>query len=188
PINPYGRTKLIMEWMLGDFATAYDLPWAALRYFNAAGADPDGETGELHDPETHLIPNVLKAIRDPKMPLNLFGNDYDTPDGTCIRDYIHVVDLAAAHVLALKYLLGSNPSISINLGTGHGASVLEIIKTAEDVTGKKVPYKIQQRRAGDPSKLVADSNRARKILGWDPKFDNIRTIIETPWNWMEKQK
>ena len=185
PINPYGRTKLVMELMLADFATAYNLPWAALRYFNAAGADPDGETGEWHDPETHLIPNVLKAIQDPSKPLHLFGNDYDTKDGTCIRDYIHVVDLAAAHVLALQYLLDSKPSVSINLGTGHGASIFDIIKAAEDVTGKKVPYKVHQRRPGDPSTLVANADRAKEILNWDPKLNDIKTIIATAWNWMQ---
>lgn len=187
PINPYGRTKLVMEWMLEDFARAHSLPWAALRYFNAAGADPDTETGEWHDPETHLIPNVLKACGDPSHPLKVFGNDYSTPDGTCIRDYIHVCDLASAHALALKYLLAGKPSIQVNLGTGKGSSVKEIITTAEEVTGKKVYLNICPRRSGDPSQLVADASEAQRVLGWQPAHTELSETITTAYAWLQKK-
>ena len=185
PINPYGRTKLIMEWMLEDFARAHSLPWMALRYFNAAGADPDAETGEWHDPETHLIPNVLNAV-DSGTALQMFGDDYPTPDGTCIRDYIHVCDLASAHALALEHLCSGRPSMSINLGTGKGSSVREIIEAAQKVTGKKVPYSVQPRRPGDPARLVANSDKARSVLKWQPAFTEISEIIRTAWNWKQK--
>ncbi len=188
PINPYGRTKLVMEWMLQDFATAHALPWFSLRYFNAAGADPDGETGEWHDPETHLIPNVLRAICGEIPALRLFGDDYDTPDGTCIRDYIHVHDLASAHSLALEHLLAGKPATAMNLGTGNGISVKEILDTAQAVTGKKVPYTIEGRRAGDPARLVADATQARQILNWTPQYTGITDIIETAWRWHQKTK
>ena len=188
PINPYGRTKLIMEWMLEDFARAHKLPWIALRYFNAAGADPDCETGEWHTPETHLIPNVLRATEDNAEPLQLFGDDYPTPDRTCIRDYVHVMDLAKAHALALMHLTHGKESIQINLGTGRGASVREIIQAAETVTGKKVAFNIQPRRAGDPAELVADATRAKELLGWIPKYTRIDDIIETAWHWYNHLK
>lgn len=188
PINPYGRTKLVMEWMLHDFATAHDLHWVSLRYFNAAGGDVEGDTGERHDPETHLIPNVLRAIDGDIPALRLFGDDYDTPDGTCIRDYIHVSDLAAAHVLALEYLLGGKASIAMNLGTGTGISVREILDAAQQVTGRPVPHAIEGRRAGDPARLVADSSLAQKKLGWQMRHSDIRTILATAWAWHCKEK
>lgn len=188
PINPYGRTKLVMEWMLQDFATAHDLRWASLRYFNAAGGDPEGQTGERHDPETHLIPNVLRAIDGDIPALRLFGDDYDTPDGTCIRDYIHVCDLAAAHVLALEYLWAGKPSIAMNLGTGAGISVREILDAAHNVTGRPVPHSVEGRRAGDPARLVADSALAQKMLGWTMQHSDIQTILATAWQWHCQEK
>lgn len=188
PINPYGRTKLIMEWMLEDFARAHGLPWMVLRYFNAAGADPEGETGESHDPETHLIPNVLKAVRFPEAcQVSLFGDDYPTPDGTCIRDYIHVMDLASAHVLACEHLLQGRPSQSINLGSGQGFSVREIVQAAEKVTGHKVPFVIKARRAGDPARLVADPAKARQVLNWQTRFSDLENILATAWAWEQKK-
>lgn len=188
PINPYGRTKLAMEWMLQDFAIAHDLRWVSLRYFNAAGGDPDGETGECHDPETHLIPNVLRAIDGDIPALRLFGDDYNTPDGTCIRDYIHVSDLAAAHVLALEYLLAGKASIAMNLGSGTGISVREILDAAAQVTGRPVPHAIEGRRAGDPARLVADSSLAQKNLGWNMRYSDINTILASAWAWHCKEK
>lgn len=188
PINPYGRTKLIMEWMLQDFAIAHNLRWASLRYFNAAGGDPEGHTGERHDPETHLIPNVLRAIDGDIPALRLFGDDYDTPDGTCIRDYIHVSDLAAAHVLALEYLWAGKPPIAMNLGTGLGISVREILDAAHKVTGRAVPHSVEGRRAGDPARLVADSSLAQKMLGWNMQYSDINTILATAWQWHCKEK
>ncbi len=182
PINPYGRTKLVMEWMLRDFAIAHKLPWIALRYFNAAGADPDGDTGEWHLPETHLIPNVLKSVSRGES-LNVFGDDYPTPDGTCIRDYIHVCDLASAHALALEHLLKGKDSMSINLGTGRGVSIKEIIQASEIVVGKKVAYTVKERRPGDPAKLVADSKKAKAILQWKPEHEDIKEILKTAWLW-----
>ncbi|MEG2173114.1 MAG: UDP-glucose 4-epimerase GalE [Desulfovibrionaceae bacterium] len=188
PINPYGRTKLIMEWMLNDFALAHNLQWTSLRYFNAAGGDAAGETGEWHDPETHLIPNVLRAIDGDIPALRLFGDDYDTPDGTCIRDYIHVSDLAVAHVLALEYLLAGKPSMAMNLGTGTGISVREILDAAARVTGRPVPHSIEGRRAGDPARLVADSHLAQKTLGWTMSHSDISTILATAWAWHCQKK
>lgn len=184
PINPYGRTKLVMEWMLEDFNQAYGLPWMSLRYFNAAGCDPDGKTGECHDPETHLIPNVLRAVAGKIPALSLFGDDYDTPDGTCIRDYVHVCDLAVAHVKGLEYLLDGKPSGAVNLGTGTGSSIKEIIDVAESVTGKNVPYHIASRRPGDPARLVADPSKAEKLLGWKAAYSDLQTIMETAWKWL----
>ena len=186
PINPYGRTKFVMEWMLEDFAAAHGLHWMALRYFNAAGGDPDGETGECHDPETHLIPNVLRAIDGQIPALRLFGDDYDTPDGTCIRDYVHVSDLASAHVLALEHLARGGASMPLNLGTGVGVSVREIVETAERVTGKTVPYVIEGRRPGDPARLVADATQAMRVLGWKPCHADLADIISTAWAWHRK--
>lgn len=188
PINPYGRTKLAMEWMLQDFATAHNLHWVSLRYFNAAGGDLDGDTGECHDPETHLIPNVLRAIDGDIPALRLFGDDYDTHDGTCIRDYIHVSDLAAAHVLALEYLLAGKTSIAMNLGSGTGISVREILDAAAQVTGRPVPHAIEGRRAGDPARLVADSSLAQKNLGWNMQHSDITTILTSAWAWHCKEK
>lgn len=188
PINPYGRTKLVMEWMLADFAAAHGLDWISLRYFNAAGADPDGQTGEWHDPETHLIPNALRAV-DGRIPaLRLFGDDYDTPDGTCVRDYVHVSDLAEAHVLALKHLMAGKPSLAMNLGTGSGSSVREILEAARDVTGRDVPHVVEGRRPGDPARLVADASLARRTLNWTPRHTDIRDIVATAWAWEQRQR
>lgn len=181
PINPYGKTKLMMEQIMADYETAYDLKYAALRYFNAAGADVQGELGEVHEPETHLIPLVLKAIKGEIPQITVFGTDYDTADGTCIRDYIHVEDLADAHMRAVEKLFETQKSYCINLGTGIGTSVKEIINAAEKVTGKKVPVVYGERRAGDPAKLYASSQKAKEILNWNPKYTDIHEIIKTAW-------
>lgn len=186
PINPYGWSKLMVERMLADFGAAYGLRHVNLRYFNAAGAHPDGTIGEDHDPETHLIPLVLKVAAGQMPRLFVFGDDYPTPDGTCIRDYIHILDLAGAHRLALGYLDRGGESTSFNLGNGAGYSVLEVIKAAEAVTGKKVAYEVAPRRPGDPPRLVGDSTRAQKVLGWKQRFGDLRTIIETAWKWHQK--
>ena len=181
PINPYGRTKLMIEQIFADYEHAYGLRHIALRYFNAAGCAANGSIGESHTPETHLIPLVLKAITGERKSISVFGTDYDTPDGTCIRDYIHVEDLALAHRLALEKL----PVYSgcINLGTGIGTSVKEIILAAEEVSGKKCPVEYADRRAGDPARLFADNRKAKEILGWEPAYKNIKDIIQTAWNW-----
>lgn len=186
PVNPYGMTKFVVERMLADFDTAYGLKSLSLRYFNAAGADPDAEIGEDHDPETHLVPLVLDTLIGRRSTLTIFGDDYETDDGTCIRDYIHVSDLASAHVLALEALLGGSDSQAYNLGNGKGFSVHQVIATAEDVTGKEVPVAVGPRRAGDPAILVADAARARKQLGWRPRYDSIETIIGTAWAWHKR--
>jgi UDP-arabinose 4-epimerase len=183
PINPYGFTKMAVERVLADMEGSTGLRSVSLRYFNAAGADRDGEAGEAHDPETHLIPLVLAAVRSGE-PITLFGNDYDTPDGTCIRDYVHVTDLAAAHVRALESLLAGGPSRALNLGTGVGLSVNEILSAAETVTGERVPSRFGPRRPGDPPRLVSDPSLARIDLGWTPRHSEIRTIIGTAWRWM----
>ena len=183
PINPYGRTKLMVEEILRDYDRAYGLRSISLRYFNAAGADPDGETGESHDPETHLVPNILLSLLGKRPRLGVFGNDFATPDGTAVRDYIHVTDLAAAHVLALKALLGGRASDVINLGTESGHSVLEIIKAVEKVTGRAVPYDVRPRREGDVAVLLASKKKAEKSLGWKTRLSSLETIIETAWNW-----
>lgn len=182
PINPYGRTKLMVEHMLQDFCAAYGMRHVVLRYFNAAGADPDGEIGEWHVPETHLIPLAIDAACG-KSPLRVFGVDYNTPDGTCIRDYIHVSDLATAHVLALEYLMVGGKSIALNLGNSHGFSVREVIKTIEQVTGLTVPVEEAHRRHGDPPILVGSSVRARQLLGWQPHYSTLESIISTAWKW-----
>jgi UDP-glucose 4-epimerase len=183
PINPYGASKLMIERMLEDAAQAHGLRSVALRYFNAAGADPDGETGEWHEPETHLIPNVLRRALGQGEALQVFGTDYDTRDGTCVRDYVHVHDLAQAHVLALDYLGGHAGAHRFNLGSGQGFSVMEVIEAARQVTGKPVPFDEAPRRAGDPPVLVADAQRAKKELGWQPRFDDMRIIVESAWRW-----
>jgi len=183
PVNPYGRTKLMVEEILRDYDRAYGLRSISLRYFNAAGADPDGETGECHDPETHLVPNILLSLLGKRPRLGVFGNDFATPDGTAVRDYIHVTDLAAAHVLALRALLAGRPSDVINLGTESGHSVLEIIKAVEKVTGRAVPYDVGPRREGDVAVLLASRKKAEKSLGWKPRLSSLETIIETAWNW-----
>ena len=186
PINPYGRTKLMIEQIFADYERAYGLKHIALRYFNAAGCAQDGSIGESHTPETHLIPLVLKAIKGEKEKISVFGTDYDTPDGTCIRDYIHVEDLALAHRLAVEKL--DEYSGCLNLGTGVGTSVKEIIDAAEKVSGKKCPVEYGPRRAGDPAKLYADNQKVKKILGWQPRYTNIEDIIRTAWNWEINRK
>lgn len=183
PINPYGASKLMIERMLRDFDVAYGLRSISLRYFNAAGADPDGETGEAHDPETHLIPLVLDAVIRKRSSVTVFGDDYNTPDGTCIRDYIHVSDLADAHVLALKALEDGAQTTAYNLGNGQGFSVKEVIETAESVSGKTVPVLIGPRRPGDPARLVGDSTKIRSELGWDPRYKDLHLILATAWDW-----
>lgn len=186
PINPYGRTKLMIEQIFADYERAYGLRHISLRYFNAAGASADGSIGESHSPETHLIPLVLKAITGERKAISVFGTDYDTPDGTCIRDYIHVEDLALAHRLAVEKL--KEYSGCINLGTGIGTSVKEIITAAEKVSGKKCPIEYGSRRAGDPARLFADNHKAEEVLGWTPKHTNIQDIIQTAWNWERNRR
>jgi UDP-glucose-4-epimerase GalE len=185
PINPYGNGKLAVEKALSDYTKAYDWGYAALRYFNAAGASPDGAIGEDHDPETHLIPLALEVALGKRPQLEIFGTDYPTPDGTCIRDYIHVDDLASAHLLALENL-GPGKELRYNLGTGYGYSVREVIRLAEDVSGKKVAVKEGPRRPGDPPVLVAAADKVHQELGWRPAFSELRTILETAWNWHRK--
>jgi UDP-glucose 4-epimerase len=186
PINPYGFSKLAVERMLSDFDQAYGLRSVCLRYFNAAGADPDAKIGERHDPETHLIPIVLQAASGRRREVQVFGHDYDTPDGTCIRDYVHVVDLCAAHLLAIERLQQGGSSIACNLGNGSGFSVREVIDTAERVTGRKIVQIDAPRRPGDPARLVADSTLARAELGWRPCFDRLETIVEHAWHWEQR--
>jgi UDP-glucose-4-epimerase GalE len=186
PINPYGQTKFFVEKILQDYDRAYGLKFVSLRYFNAAGADPDGTLGEMHNPETHLIPNILSTIRGKKEYLEIYGTNFPTPDGTAIRDYIHVTDLAAAHVLALQKLLSSSMSESINLGTNRGYSVHEIIAKAEEITGKKVPSRQKTRREGDVPVLLASKEKAERLLGWKLRYSKIETIIETAWKWHTK--
>lgn len=185
PINPYGATKMIIERVLVDYGVAHGLKWAALRYFNAAGADPEGRIGEAHDPETHLIPLILDAASGRRENITVFGTDYDTQDGTCIRDYIHVDDLADAHVLAIDYLQSGDPTV-FNLGNGNGFSVREVIDAVERVTGCAVPVVEGERRAGDPAALVSDARKAREVLGWNPKLTTIDEIVATAWAWHQK--
>lgn len=185
PISPYGRSKLMIELALRDYAAASSLRAIALRYFNAAGADPDGESGELHEPETHLIPLALAAL-DGNGPLKVFGDDYDTPDGTCIRDYVHVSDLADAHVRALAALDGADVPAALNVGSGRGYSVREVLAAIEQVVGRGVPVEMGQRRAGDPARLVADVQRIRKVLGWSPQYSSLPDIIATAWAWHQR--
>jgi UDP-glucose-4-epimerase GalE len=186
PVNPYGQTKVFVEKILEDYERAYGLKFISLRYFNAAGADPDGLLGEMHEPETHLIPNILLFLLGEKKGLDVYGTDFPTEDGTAIRDYIHVTDLAKAHVLALQRLLESSRSEFINLGANKGYSVLEVIKKTEKVTGHKVLYKERPRRKGDVPVLLASREKAEKILGWELSHSDIETIIETAWNWHQK--
>jgi UDP-glucose 4-epimerase len=186
PVNPYGKTKHMVETFLKDYDRAYGLKFVSLRYFNAAGADPDAELGEMHDPETHIIPNILLSLLDKNRNLEIFGNDFPTQDGTAIRDYIHVTDLAEAHVLALKYIMKSNKSEFINLGTNKGHSIREILKRTEKVTERKVSFKEKPRRKGDVAVLVASKEKAQNLLGWELKYSDIDTIIQTAWNWHKK--
>lgn len=183
PVNPYGWTKFAVERMLSDFGRAYGLKWVALRYFNAAGAHPDGRIGEDHDPETHLIPLVLQVAAGVRPDIQVFGTDYPTPDGTCIRDYIHILDLSSAHLLGLTYLERGGESRAFNLGNGAGYSVLEVIRAAEQVTGRKIAFRTAPRRAGDPSRLVGDASLAKRTLGWTQQYGDLRTILETAWRW-----
>ena len=183
PVNPYGFSKLAVERVLEDYAAACDLRSVSLRYFNAAGADPEGDLGENHDPETHLVPLVLQAASGRRPTITIFGSDYPTPDGTCIRDYIHVDDLCQAHLLALDYLTENGRSAAYNLGNNQGFSVRQIIDTAERVTGKRIQVTIGSRRSGDPAVLVADSRRAIAELGWRPQFQALDTIIRHAWEW-----
>jgi UDP-glucose-4-epimerase GalE len=186
PINPYGCSKLFVEQMLRDLNAANGLKWVSLRYFNAAGADPDGEIGEAHDPETHLIPLILISTRA-GVPFRIFGTDYDTPDGTCIRDFIHVSDIADAHVQALEHLLGGGESCALNLANARGFSVKEVVAAAERVSGRTVRLEIAARRPGDPATLIGQSRRVQTLLGWKPKRSALDTQIADAWNWFEKQ-
>jgi len=183
PINPYGKTKLMVEEIIKDFDQAYDLKSVIFRYFNAAGAHPNGLLGEKHDPETHLIPLVLLTALGKKESISVFGNDYDTPDGTCIRDYIHVCDLADAHILGLKYLLNGGETQAFNLGNGNGFSVKEVIETAQKITQKNIKIMETPRRVGDPPILIGSSEKAKKILNWNPQYVNLDLIIQHAWNW-----
>lgn len=186
PINPYGASKLMVETIFQDYSKAYDLKFVVLRYFNAAGADPEGEIGESHTPETHLIPLVLDAASGKRQDIKVFGTDYDTPDGSCIRDYIHVYDLATAHLLALHYLEEGKESNFFNLGNALGTSVLEVVESVKKVTNRKFRVTMTDRREGDPAKLVGSSEKAQKVLGWKPVYGDIDTIVEHAWKWHEK--
>ncbi len=183
PINPYGRSKLAFEGLLESYATAYDLHYTSLRYFNACGADPSGVIGEAHSPETHLIPNVLQVALGQREKINIFGGDYPTADGTCIRDYIHVNDLVSAHLLALERLRAGGPSGVYNLGNGQGFSNMQIVEECRAVTGHPIPAEISERRPGDPAILIASAERAHAELGWRPQYPNIREIVATAWKW-----
>lgn len=183
PINPYGYTKLVVENMLQDFARAYSLNYVILRYFNAAGASMLFDLGESHEPETHLIPLLLQTALGQRACLSVFGDDYESRDGSCVRDYIHIDDLASAHILALKHLLNGGGSEVFNLSNGEGFSVFELIKCAEKLCGKKIPYRVEKRRAGDPATLIGDSTKAREILGWKPHFYDIETILKSALRW-----
>jgi UDP-glucose 4-epimerase len=188
PISPYGRGKLMVENILSDYSRAYNLRYISLRYFNAAGADPDSEIGELHDPETHLIPLILDVASGKRKSIKIFGTDYNTLDGTCIRDYIHVTDLADAHLKALQYLENGGKSDYFNLGNGNGFSVKEVIEKAREITGKKILAEEDKRRPGDPPVLVGSSAKIRKILKWEPKYSDLSFIIKSAWKWHEKKK
>ena len=187
PINPYGKGKLVIEQVLNDYSNAYGLKYASLRYFNAAGADPDCEIGEMHNPETHLIPLILDAASGEREDIKIFGSDYDTPDGTCIRDYIHVTDLAEAHILALEHLQKGGESDVFNLGNGSGFSVKEVIETARRITGKTIKEVEAPRRPGDPSIFIGSSKKAMEILKWKPKYNKLSQIIKTAWEWHKKK-
>lgn len=187
PINPYGETKRVVEAALESAGQAYGLPWCALRYFNAAGADPDGETGECHEPETHLIPLAIRAALDGTA-LSVFGLDHETPDGSCLRDYIHVTDLAAAHIAALKYLRAGGASRAFNIGTGQARSVLEVIASVEAVTGRKLAWNAADRREGDSPCLMANPEQARQLLGWDPVHTDLDGIMQHALAWEQKSR
>jgi UDP-glucose-4-epimerase GalE len=187
PINPYGQTKLAMEKMIQDYSRAYDLKYATLRYFNVAGADPENETGTAYKVDSHIIPMLMRVASGLQPQIKLFGEDYPTPDGTAVRDYIHVTDLAEAHILSLKHIMGGKDSITINVGTNKGYSVAEIIEAARKITGKNIPVEKCERRAGDPPTLVSDATRARKLINWTPRYSDLETIVETAWEWRQKQ-
>lgn len=187
PINPYGRTKLMIEQILEDYRKAYGMEYVILRYFNAAGADPDGEIGEDHTPETHIIPLVLDAASGKREEIKVFGTDYDTPDGSCVRDYIHVTDLATAHLLALHHLEAGKGSDCFNLGNAIGTSVLDIVKSVRRVTGRGFKVVMTERRPGDPAKLVGSAKKAQEVLGWKPVYGDIDTIVEHAWRWHQHQ-
>lgn len=183
PVNPYGESKLICERAIHWYGAAYDMTYAALRYFNASGADPEGEIGEAHDPETHLVPLVLATALGRRAQIDIYGTDYPTPDGSAVRDYIHVQDLAEAHVAALGRLIGGGSSVAVNLGTGAGHSVRAVIDAAERITGRRIARREMPRRAGDPPVLVADVARAREQLGWSARMSDLDTILATAWAW-----
>ena len=185
PFSPYARSKLTVEWMIRDFAHAYGMGFTLLRYFNASGADPSGEFGEYHDPETHIIPLVLETALGKREIIKVFGTDYPTPDGTCIRDYVHIDDLASAHRLAIEATTPETAEV-FNIGTGQGQSVMDIINACEKVTGIKIPQAITERRPGDPPALVADPAKLKTQLGWEPQYKSIENIIETAWAWHQK--
>jgi UDP-arabinose 4-epimerase len=187
PINPYGENKRLVEMMLRDAERARGLRSVSLRYFNAAGADPEGEIGEEHDPETHLIPLVVHAALGRRPALQIFGSDYPTKDGTCVRDYVHVADLAEAHVLALRYLAAGGASQSFNVGTGEGCTVREVVAAVEKVSGRKVPVALAPRRAGDPAGLVADAALIGRTLGWKPRFPHLEAQVEHAWRWLSSR-
>jgi len=186
-VNPYGESKVMVETLLRWFDAIHHITSVCLRYFNASGADPEGHLGEEHEPETHLIPLLLRAVLTGR-PITVFGGDYDTPDGTCIRDYVHVNDLAEAHVLALEYLLSGGPSDQFNVGTGAGHSVLEMVRVVEAVTGRKVPYVIGPRREGDPPVLVAGSGKLRAKLAWTPRYAGLQSIVEHAWRFAANRR
>ena len=188
PINPYGASKLMIERILSDYHKAYGLNYCCLRYFNAAGADPEGEIGESHNPETHLIPFILAAAAGDREAVKVFGTDYPTRDGSCIRDYIHVTDLADAHLLAMDYLQRGGESLCMNLGNCKGNSVLEVIEAAREITQKEIPVVLDKRRPGDPPVLVGSAEKARKILGWEPEYGDIKVILRDAWNWYCQKK
>ncbi len=188
PINPYGMSKLMLEKIIMDYQKAYGMQYVFLRYFNASGAAKDGSIGEDHNPETHLIPLILDAANGDRDNITVFGTDYDTPDGSCIRDYIHVNDLATAHEKALQHLLAGKPSVAVNLGTGKGHSVLEVIRAVEKTTGKKVPVVFGERREGDPPQLVANAEKAAKVLGWKAAITDLNEIVRDAWAWKSGPK
>lgn len=188
PINPYGATKWMVERIMADYKRAYGINYCCLRYFNAAGADPEGEIGESHTPETHLIPLILAAAAGDRENIKVFGSDYDTRDGSCVRDYIHVTDLADAHLRAMDYLRNGGESTCMNLGNCIGNSVLEVIVAAKKVTGVKIPVVLDERRPGDPPTLVGSAEKAERLLGWKPQYGDIETILEHAWNWYQKKE
>lgn len=187
PINPYGQTKMIMENMVHDFSKAYGLKYAVLRYFNAAGADPETETGTAYKTDSHIIPLLMRVASNMMPEIKVYGTDYNTPDGTAVRDYVHVTDLAEAHILALEHILDGKESLTLNIGMSQGYSVAEVIETVRSITGQDIPEHKAERRAGDPPVLVADAKRAEKILNWKPRYSDLSTIVNTAWKWRRHQ-